>query len=408
MKDYKMCEIVSMIQKFSDHLRSKLFELDSKYTFRERKIDVLTVIVYRLLYSQINKTQTEVIGYINYYREIITVLSSYHEKEIQLPISVYENLYYDISSYTSSIMNEIEFNETIIFDVDGTYNHIINKFCKKSKSRKGNEFCPLNLGVYNATQKCPVYLQKLNHSNERMAFIEFIGNSKEDLTNSIFTFDAGFFSFDFIKQLTSYDITYIIRLRENLKIITKNFQGKEKHARIEINIDGNDYIFKIIKYTINKKNYYLATNLMDRKKYSNDQLKKIYRQRWDIEEFFKYIKKTTKFDDMYEKDETSIKKMYFAILIVCRIVSFLEFIFDKYFNIDNDKKQINKSLLKEGFYQHLLLNIVYNKNITEQKINLFIGCYVKYLTIVNDRHFPHVCINPNKKWYTKQNLNALK
>ena len=44
---------------------------------------------------------------------------------------------------------------------------------------------------------------------------------------------------------------------------------------------------RVIRYMINNKSYYLATNLFDDKEFTIDVLTQIYHYRWTIEEKFK-------------------------------------------------------------------------------------------------------------------------
>ena len=74
---------------------------------------------------------------------------------------------------------------------------------------------------------------------------------------------------------------------------------------------------RIVKYTINKKNYYMATNLLDAKHFPISFIKENYghrlrqrrnrlgvtHNRWTVEEYFKYVKQTLSLSKLQESKE---------------------------------------------------------------------------------------------------------
>jgi hypothetical protein len=122
----------------------------------------------------------------------------------------------------------------------------------------------------------------VSHKNERKAFIDYVKN-KNNYDNHIFVFDRGFDGFQFYKSLESHEIKYVCRVKDNSSMIS------DKNDNI-INVSVINSIIKIrvIRYMINNKSYYLATNLFDDKEFTIDVLTHIYHYSWTIEEKFKY------------------------------------------------------------------------------------------------------------------------
>jgi IS4 transposase len=53
---------------------------------------------------------------------------------------------------------------------------------------------------------------------------------------------------------------------------------------------------RIIKYVIGQKYFYILTNLMDQNDYPIEMLIQTYHQRWEIEEYFKFMKHNMKLE----------------------------------------------------------------------------------------------------------------
>ena len=74
---------------------------------------------------------------------------------------------------------------------------------------------------------------------------------------------------------------------------------------------------KVIKYEINKKKYYLLTNLIDM---SIDDLKDNYKKRWDIETHFRDLKHKTSIGKITSKTENSLlQELYINNLILIKL-----------------------------------------------------------------------------------------
>jgi Transposase DDE domain len=119
------------------------------------------------------------------------------------------------------------------------------------------------MGIYNVTRNYPVDISsRVTHSNERQAFLEFVNNKGNnlDLTKSIFVFDRGFDSKDFLLKLEDLGLKYICRIRSNNKLT--NSDSDDSIQNVTDNITT-----RIVKYVVDKMPYYLATNLYDEEEF---------------------------------------------------------------------------------------------------------------------------------------------
>ena len=72
-------------------------------------------------------------------------------------------------------------------------------------------------------------------------------------------------------------------MRKNSLLINHN----EDDTKVKLK-NGHDV--RIVTYTIDEKEYYMSTNLMDNQKHSIATIKSIYNDRWNVEELFKFVK----------------------------------------------------------------------------------------------------------------------
>ena len=104
------------------------------------------------------------------------------------------------------------------------------------------------------------------------------------------------------------DLFYICRMRENSLLIdnTKDdFTTKMKN--------GAD--IRIVKYAIDNKSYYMATNLIDAEHFPISYIKENYGHRWTVEEYFKYAKQTLSLNKLEESKERNVIKTIYSHLI---------------------------------------------------------------------------------------------
>ena len=166
-------------------------------------------------------------------------------------------------------------------------------------------------------------------------------------------------------------------------------------------VDEYEYKLRIIKYIINGKPYYVASNILD---YSKQMIQNLYHDRWTIEEYFKYIKQYMKLSKMNEKREEDITKTIISQLIVSQI-TFLIVNLNKQ---KDNKHVVNKSILTDGIYDKYLYYFFNNIKFTKYFILNFIKIYIKIILSNKGKSFEHVCKRANYKWYFKKHFENVK
>ncbi len=391
-----MYKTINKLKKISKNINIFMLDNNELCVERSRKNNINDAFLYRLYYTEKESTQEKATIKLNKFKPKNNVSrQSLVKKENKLTIDFYEKL-------SKILKNEIdkEFIDkysTQIFAVDGTYPTFLNSLSNDGyKSNKTNgSVTPLVTGIFNITSNFPVMLHMTKDKNERKAFMELMKNNNE-YENNIFVFDRGYLGEDFFNHMNKHNLFYICRIKENSSYISKT------HNDIIIENNNNNKI-RIINYKINNKNYYIATNLLNKNEHTISVLKQIYHKRWSIEEYFKYIKMNMNISKNNEKQEKNIKKTLLANLIISQIA----FLFVN-LNKSNKNKIVNKSILTTGLYDNFLYKLFTCYKFTKYFIMNFINIYVKYIGTNKNKSNKRICKRTNFKSYFKKYIKNVK
>jgi hypothetical protein len=395
------------IERLSSLIRNILNNKNNTYVKRKKKTNIFDAFAFRIINVLNNESEQSTVSYINSFKNTNITKKAYVDRDNQIDLEFYENIIRELSFNTKD--TKIEEN---IISVDGTDLHLNPTFAIFGYPENINGKCvmPLVTGVYNITEKCPVYLQIEKHFNERKSILEYIQRSYniENMKDTnIYIFDRGYYSKDFIYKLNQLGIKYIIR-SNSTKLINAGLDDKHfvEYGTNDNIIKINNEDVRILRYKIGNNTYILTTNLVKRYMYSLNTLKELYQNRWRIEEYFKFIKTVTKFDNMQQKSEKTMQKMILAIILFTLIFNKICNIFGNLFT--DSEKTFNRTLVLRGLIKtQFILKMIYNKRITKDYIQKFCNNYVIPYRIQNNRHYPRKSNNPNKKWYLKSNLSKL-
>jgi hypothetical protein len=374
----------------------------------KKGIKLPDAIYYRFSYCNISSTKELIKSEINYNNKTNFTRQAYEAKEQNISIRFYSNLLKEVNKlYNNKYNNNEETVKTI--SIDGVYNR--NNAYKEV----------LNMGFFDINNELPMDLKpygQLNKNNEIKSAINFIENNLDMFKSTIIVCDRAYFCYDFFDFLIKNDINFVIRARKEATNLDSNVPLKKGTAKYKLikrlrddikivksrkllksTVYGGKGKKKVRKYKLSiRDDCVLVTNLKD-DIYSNDDIIKLYQSRWDIEVFFKYLKNNFKFQQLEEKDQKNIKKMYICELIITYIVKLIE----KYASSDINKKEnekVNKTHLTTNVFKYLLQSII-KGNVTIAKIKNFCKtCIVKCNNKPN-RHFPRFSKRPFSKWYIK-------
>lgn len=371
------------------------------------------LIYYKFKYSQREVTKQNIVSNINFKFNTIHNASSYYRKEKNISFETYENIFKDIKNLHSKINNNN--NNDSLLAIDGTYGNT------NIKRKKGKIQTTLFMCYYDVSNNVPIDINfKMNNCNNEVKLAQKWLNEYKNINKEfIIVADRAYFKYDFFKFLIDNNIKFVIRIRNNAKNI-KNLNCRYLEEK-SFSLEKQVFNKKKNKYEtiICNNKYSIITNIKE-EIYTENKIFKIYEDRWNIEVFFKYLKKNFKLINLKEKKKEDNDKTITCQLIIIYISQLLK----KYF-IENNKVKlktsinkknntittckikINESLLIEGIFDNLLLEIIKGQ-LNKQLIENFINCYCKIIKNENNRSFERISLQPFTKWYIKKYLNDYK
>lgn len=373
------------------------------------------IFFYRFSYSDKYTTKDQIVSKINNINGTKFTRQGFDGKENNISITTYENIFKLIYDYYCQ--NYVHTTDSNLVAVDGTYNN----------NKNMDEM--LNMGFYNVSNGIPLNITSFGvggKNKEIKSATEYITNYINTFKNTVIVGDRGYFSYAFIDFLIMNNLKFIIRAKGDAINLDPSKTIKKTTPQYDLIMNIRDKV-RIIKYediqtkiiyTSNSKkkikkhvveiknDCVIVSNLLDDKIYSSTEILNMYKSRWDIEVFFKYIKYNYKFQHVKEKYDAQYKKMYICELIITYIAKIVEkYYINKFKN--NTKVKINKSNLIRGIFSSLLYDIIYEK-LTDDKLDQFCRSYIKIIINTNNRSFPRTSKTPFTKWYVKGYSNQTK
>ena len=352
---------------------------------RQRKTTIHDAIAYKLLYTQKDKTQLDVTAQLNYFKDTKINRVTYDSRAKSLDNTFLLSYYHFLED---SINKLFPSNNAIpIIAVDGTYGaaYATTKNQNMNPTKSKDIFKFLNIGFFNISDNTPMLLESSDIKSERSCLITKMFNFKD---NTIFICDRGFYSGEVIDTFFNNNQLFICRLNKNSLLIDNQQQD---HSA---NVNNNNV--RIINYITNGNEYHLITNLSI--EYTKSDIQQLYKRRWDIEEYFKYIKHNYKMSTMFERDWESIKSAVISNLIVSKLV-YLIISINK--DKEKDNKRINKNFLTRQVFSQFLLKFIYNKELTDSYVITFLTTAINiiqsHIGCSNSRTSKY----PYTKWYIK-------
>ena len=396
---------------------------------RSSKISLTNAVYYRFLYSKKDITKQQITSKINFKNNEDIHRTCYDRKENNIHVDVYKHLFDDVVNLHKKICCSNDVNKISIIAVDGTYGNT------NIDNKSGQLETSLSMGYYDVTNNIPINLEfkgALNKNKELLQLVEYIKEHK--LTNVILVLDRAYFKYEFFNDLIKNNIKFVIRCKNNAEILKLELEMKKTNKQYAlINdlrsktriVEANDIIPKTVmtknhtKIDIEvKADCKIITNLTDVTMYTNKNILDIYRSRWDVEIFFKYLKYNFKFENLHEKNKDQYAKLFYCELIMTYIAKIITHLYLKKktpsitINKRNKKVvkcsiRINESNLINGIFDNLLHDII-NSNLDFKKVDAFCKSYICLIKNEVGRSSPRIAKTPFKKWYVKGYLNIYK
>ncbi len=352
---------------------------------RTSKIHTSTLLLFSLLYTDINQTQQQITNYINFNNNTSFDRTSITKKLNNIDINVYAKLTEYIRNFYYKTFNK----KFSFIAIDGVYNNT-------NLLHNGSIETAMNLGLLDIDNNIILDLfftgnEKKN--NECIMLQKYIMDNLNLFKNKCIICDRAYFCYSFYNFLNKNKIKFIGRIKNNYKDISI-----KKYKFIRVITRHNE----ITKDTVN-----IATNCTN---LSDIDICNLYSKRWNIEEYFKQLKSNYKYQVITLQSEQKLIKHHYCILIMTLLK---QIIIDTYKSQTNYKEKIIKNNkgeeLKTKINENNIISLIINQlllKITNRKIDVDILKLINKNIIINYNKIgilkPRKSKIPFTKWYIKQ------
>ena len=388
-------------------------------------------IMFKFMYAQPNATKENITAFINNYNKTNSInqnkfdRKAYESKERNIPTEIYSMMAHRVIELYNDIKS--------IYDND--HNNLVYMAVDGSNTNDNKYSVMLNMCRYDVVNKVPLDLVcngKENRNKEVEMLLNDVKNNPDNYKNVVLIGDRLYFTYKFMNFLQEKGIKFIVRAKGDAKRLEKTtklqkgikdkiicklrdtvriVRCKNKYKKVVYNRHRKKAEKKTYEIDV-KNDCVLITNLLDTNTYSDDNILKHYRSRWEIEIYFKLLKANMKFQFMKEISTEQYNRLYMCELIITYILRLIEFLFLKENKISTESKKkvnrkiisytikVNDSLLINGIF-NTFLNDFLHARLTEKKINDLCSSYIQIIKNKTDRHFPRSSNKPFSKWYLK-------
>ena len=365
----------------------------TEYIKRSKSTNLHDAFAFKMFYTKKEMTQLMVTNELNKFKNTLTKRSCYVDRASLIDEPLLISYYSFINNKIDELFYDKKHIQYQICAIDGTkcnaYTSTQNQTFKPTK--RGDIFTFLNIGFFNVSHNDPCLLRSVEHKNERKAFFD---NISTNTTPTIYVTDRGFMDYRMFSKIEESNNFFVCRIRDNSIIINKS-----KNEQIFTNYNNVKYL-RLINYKINDNYYHIITNIPPNM-YSYDEIKNIYHKRWNIEEYFKFIKTNMKMDNFRERDWESIKTSVYANFLISKLVYLMFNLYRVRIKNKNKNKTINKNMLTHELYDDFLLKFIYNVKFSERFLIRFFNYAIDIITTHLDISNERKSMFPYAKFYIK-------
>ena len=189
------------------------------------------------------------------------------------------------------------------------------------------------IGYSDIPESIDFYNQQ-KYTSENVALKESIFRHRKNDPLHIYVFDRGITSRKTFDELTKKKIPFVSRINPNAKYekikANKHFQPAVTPS-LEIQSDSWGYLFgdkgrksaKLIRCigAIKKENQEPMVFVTNIKSASAQQITELYKRRWEIEVFFKFLKQELNFSHLINRSENGIKVIMYVTMIAAVLLT---------------------------------------------------------------------------------------
>jgi hypothetical protein len=210
----------------------------------------------------------------------------------------------------------------------------------------------------------------LNCKDQVPNFVNFSDAGKHDIkaadsmpidSRTIYTLDRGYFCYRFMAKINEKGSFFVIRTKSNTqyrKLERRERKDKNIKADWVVKVSGikaNEYPqrLRVVKYFDREKQrtFEYMTNNFD---LSAKTIADIYKARWDIELFFKWIKQNLKIKKFIGTSENAVRIQIWTALIVLLLLEYIRFKSKTCFTMIKTFRVLSENILTAGELFYLL------------------------------------------------------
>lgn len=193
-------------------------------------------------------------------------------------------------------------------------------------------------------------------SNGKMSDIRAARENISIIPDCIYTYDKGYYDLKWFKHISDSGAFFVTRLKDNAKI---EFFGQHREAKQKLGVIHDDMIVfesdisfqkypdmlrRIVFYDDEtEKTYVFITNNF---KLAASSIAGIYKQRWQIELFFKWVKQNLKIKSFLGTSENAVMTQIWIALTHYLLVAYLKFLHGFKMSLTEITRRIRETLMQ--------------------------------------------------------------
>lgn len=330
-----------------------------------------------------------------------TAHSSIHDRLVAMDVRFFEQLHGQVLTTLREHYTFTELGNYNIKRYDSTmisvFSHLLSGMKVGNTSKKKNQV-KMTTELVNDFEVRMRFFKEQDHLGEEVALKELI-QSVSHQKNDLIVFDRGLKSRETFCELKSLTTKFVTRLndknrykflREHQNIPTTTTDGLDfiEDSIVYLYGDGNKVVkeeFRVIQAVVKKngKKIFFVTNVMD---LPATCIAQIYRMRWQIEVFFRFIKQEMNLTHFVSNDTNAIHIMLYVMLIAAMLI----LVYKKQNNIASYK------IAKKRFSEELKASVILDLIQSQEGLNIYKKCLeeqIEFHRIISKRKKN----NPNNK-----------
>jgi hypothetical protein len=241
------------------------------------------------------------------------------------PASLYETIFHHLLTHCRTVAPGHKFSfKNKVYLLDATVIDLCLALFPWAEYRKRKGAVKLHMGI-DADGYLPEFMDLTDGKVHEITW------AKKMLTlpkGSFAVFDRGFNDYGWYSRLTADGIFFVTRLKKNadIKYLPRRSGRKSSGIRNDqqIRLNGVDVVLRVVEYTDPEtgRQYRFLTNAHHLKA---SEIADLYKERWQIEQFFKWIKQNLRIKTFLGTSKNAVLTQVWIALCACLMIAFLNF-----------------------------------------------------------------------------------